>query len=209
MGPPLHPATTFGRVVLEPEAGTDRGHAGRSSEPCTQRTKPTVAPAASRQSYRHAEARGHLWLAIARAPQAESARVPIKHSRVAARGAHTALIFADPTARNRSEHADRRSRFRRHRPLAAALPQEPLKVEGDRVARGQRPLLLVQFAVGRQLEPLDERPDVRIVLDGVIDLALVVRRGALEPRGRDRDADQSLELADQRQRDLGFGVVAR
>ena len=36
VGPPLHPATTVGRVVLEPEAGTDRGHAGRSNQPCTQ-----------------------------------------------------------------------------------------------------------------------------------------------------------------------------
>jgi len=32
--PPLHPATTVGRAVPEPETGTDRGHAGRSSQPC-------------------------------------------------------------------------------------------------------------------------------------------------------------------------------
>jgi hypothetical protein len=35
VGPPLHPATTFARVVPERETGTDRGHAGRSSQPRT------------------------------------------------------------------------------------------------------------------------------------------------------------------------------
>ena len=97
VGPPLHPATMFGRVP-EPETGTDRGHADRSNHPCTHEdqadrgTGPieTVVPT-----------RGAWWSPLVGdrpSPQAESARVPTKHSRIAARRAHTALIFADPTA---------------------------------------------------------------------------------------------------------------
>ena len=96
-GPPLHPATTFAGGVPEPPAGTDRGHADRSNQPCTHADQAdrgtgrieTVVPT-----------RRTPWSPLvgdAPLPQADSARVPTKHSRVAARGAHTALIFADPT----------------------------------------------------------------------------------------------------------------
>ena len=57
----------------------------------------------------------------------------------------------------------------------------------------------------RLLEPLDERLHVGIALHGRVDLALVVGRGVFELGGVDRDPDQALELADQRERGLRVG----
>jgi hypothetical protein len=99
VGPPLQPATTFGRVVPEPETGTDRGHAGRSSQPCTHEDKAErgtgfiETPISTPWTWRSPLVRDRP------PPQAESASVPAKHSSVAARGEYTALMFADPTAR--------------------------------------------------------------------------------------------------------------
>ena len=97
MGPPLHPAMTFGRVVPEPETGTDRGHAGRSSQLCTHEDQ------ADRGTGFIETAVSTRWIWWSRLvgdlppPQAESARVPARHSSAAARDEHTALMFADPT----------------------------------------------------------------------------------------------------------------
>ena len=92
----MHPTTTFG--VFEPETGTDRGHADRSSQPRTHADQ-TDRGTGSIETV--VSTRWTWWSPLVGdrpAPQAESTRVPAKHSRVAARGALTALIFADPTA---------------------------------------------------------------------------------------------------------------
>jgi len=97
-GPPLHPATMFGRVVLEPETGTDRGHADRRSQPCAHADQ---ADRGTGSIDTVVSTRWTWWSRLVGdrpAPQAESARVPTKHSRIAARRAYTALIFADPPA---------------------------------------------------------------------------------------------------------------
>lgn len=104
VGPPLHPATTFGRVVVsEPETGTDRGHAGLSSQPCTHEDQaepgtgfietPISAPWIWRSPL----------VGDRPPPQAESTRLPAKHRSVAARGAYTALMFADSFERRSSQ----------------------------------------------------------------------------------------------------------
>jgi Transposase IS116/IS110/IS902 family len=108
VGPPLQPATTLGRVVPEPEIGTDRGHAGRSSQPCTHAAQAErgTGPIETVVSTRWTE-----WSPLVRdrsPPQAERARLPTKQSRVATRGAHMALIFADPTD-GFTKHRQRRS----------------------------------------------------------------------------------------------------
>src|SRR5579859_5781176 len=97
VGPPLHPVTMFGRVVPEPETGTDRGHADRSSHPFTQADQPdrgtgrieiVVAKRASRRTPLTGDCAP---------PQAERASMPSEHSSVAARGTRTARMFADPS----------------------------------------------------------------------------------------------------------------
>src|ERR1700741_2879680 len=90
--PPLHPATTFGRLVPEPEAGTDRGHTGRSSQPCTHEDQ------AERGTGFIGTDVSTPWILRSPLvddrppPHAESARVPAKHSSVATRGAFTASV---------------------------------------------------------------------------------------------------------------------
>ena len=87
--------------------------------------------------------------------------------------------------------------------VRAALAQEALELARQQVARRElgrvrRGLLLV----GGALEPLDEGLHVRVHLDRAGDLALVVDRAGLELGGVDGDADQRLELAQQRERAL-------
>ena len=96
--------------------------------------------------------------------------------------------------------------------LRPALAQEALELAAilspeDVSARRERRLV-----VGRRLQALDERLDVGIALHGEVDLALVVAGSLLELGGVHRDADQALQLADQRQRRLrvrGGGDVMR
>jgi hypothetical protein len=97
VGPPLHSATTAG-VAPGPDAGTDRGHADRSNHPCTHEDQADRGTGAIETVVSTRWVRWSPLVGDRPPPQAESARVPTKHSRVAARGTHTALIFADPTA---------------------------------------------------------------------------------------------------------------
>src|SRR5437588_10553894 len=82
--------------------------------------------------------------------------------------------------------------------VAAPLPEEPLQVTRDRVARGKRPLGVL-LAAGRLLEALDERLHLGVALDGDVDLALVVGGRRLELGGIDGNADEALELAHERE----------
>lgn len=96
-GPPLQPATTFGLVVPEPAIGIDRGHADRNSQPCTHaaQAERDTRPIETVPSTRRACC--FPTVGDRPPPHAESTRMPTKHSTVAARGAHIAPIFADPT----------------------------------------------------------------------------------------------------------------
>src|SRR4051812_19533801 len=103
-----------------------------------------------------------------------------------------------PKANRRSGPARPRGAAR-----AAALAQEALELAREDVAARQ--LLRIGVAlllVGRPLEPLDEGLDVGVEVDGAGDLAVVVARRLLEVGRVDRDADQRLEPAQDRQRVL-------
>lgn len=123
-GPPLHPATTAG-VVPEPDTGTDRGHADRSNHPCTHEDRADRGTGPIEIVVSTRWARWSPLVGDRPPPQAESARVPTKHSRVAARGTYTALIFADLTARLTNRRTRRPNAFGRRSSTGAARTQKP------------------------------------------------------------------------------------
>src|SRR5947209_8030631 len=86
--------------------------------------------------------------------------------------------------------------------VPAALAQETLEVASDGLTGGQWTGLVVVILAGRLLEPLHERLHIRVALDREVDLALVVGCCGLELAGVDRDTNQPLELAHERERRL-------
>src|SRR5436305_3259675 len=99
--------------------------------------------------------------------------------------------------------ASRRPVARLEVAVAAALAQEALELAGDRVAAGDVARIEVGPVVVRGLfETLDERLHVGVALYREVHLALVFAGAPLELGRIDRDSDQTLELADQRQRSL-------
>src|ERR1019366_4732277 len=85
----------------------------------------------------------------------------------------------------------------------AALAQEALELAGDAVPRRDVLVGVAALVLGELLEALDERLDVRIALHREPDLALVVDRTRPPFAYVDRNPDQALELAHERQRGLG------
>src|SRR5688500_18357449 len=84
--------------------------------------------------------------------------------------------------------------------IRAALLQIALEVACDRVRRGEAVGQVALHVVHPLLELLDERLHVGIARDGIVDLSLVLGGSLLERRGVDRQADEPLEAADQRER---------
>ena len=139
-----------------------------------------------------------------RSPRGSSRRASSRRRRSRrARSATTGSSARRPSARAAQIGAGPEPRGRGPGLVVAALAQEALQIAGDRLAGGERPGLLVGLLAGRLLEALDERLHVGVALHREADLALVVGGRRLELGGVDRDADEPLELAHERERRLG------
>ena len=184
--PPLGPLARADRVLHRA-----RAHAGRRALDLP-RDRPDRLPAVGRRRRRPRPARVRR-----RAPRLRPrrlARRDLAHLRAAPR----ARACSAPTRPSRAGAAAAagRPRWRRKRWNSRAMVS-PLGRSCGLIAR----LLLL----GGLLEALDEGLHVGVALDGERDLALVVGGGGLELARVDRDADEALELAHQRERGLRVG----